>query len=125
MASASSDLVVPTSAFHCIVPVSPVVPTSDSASNRLVPFTASSLSPPSYLPYRRPAVTLSPQRKGHGDCHRDLHRRSVEQRRREAPLADGVERRLIERRLRTQHDRIRHATVLADGGFDDHAPFDS
>src|SRR3954471_4841364 len=62
------------------------------------------------------------QRELHGDGHDDRHGGSVQQRRRELPLADGVNCRLVEERDRTQYPRIRHMADLVDRHLhDDHA----
>src|SRR5687768_878721 len=69
----------------------------------------------------RETVTELPallQREVHGDGHDDRHGDVVEQRRRELPLLDRIERRLIEERNRSQDLGVLHASVGADRRFD-------
>src|SRR5204863_3875827 len=60
------------------------------------------------------------QREVHRDGHDDGHGHPVEQRRREDPLAHGVECGLIEKRNRPQHLRFLHLAVGPDRRLDDH-----
>src|SRR5262245_15702073 len=62
------------------------------------------------------------KRKIHRDGHDDRHGHAVEQCWRERPLLHGVERRLVEQWNRPQHLCVLHATVGADGGFDNDNP---
>src|SRR5919201_7172642 len=59
------------------------------------------------------------QRKVYGHRHDDRHRHAVEERRRERPLPDRVERRLIEQRDRAQHLRVLNAAVGPNRRLDD------
>jgi hypothetical protein len=56
------------------------------------------------------------QREVHGDRQDDGNRHALEQRRREDPLAHGVEGSLIEQRNRTQDARVTHLAVGPDRG---------
>src|SRR3954471_4374105 len=59
------------------------------------------------------------QRELNGDGHDDRYGHAVEQRRREFPLAYGVECRVVEQRDRPQDLRVRHLPAGPDGGLDD------
>src|SRR5437660_615232 len=58
------------------------------------------------------------------DRHRHNYwdRNAAQQRRREPPLPDGVERGLIEERLRSEHSRRLHVPACIDRCLDDHDP---
>src|SRR5260370_31153276 len=57
------------------------------------------------------------QREVHRHGHDDRHRHAVEQRRRELPLLDGIERRCIEQRDRSEHFCFLHLTAASDRGL--------
>src|SRR5918994_4244785 len=65
------------------------------------------------------------QRELNGDGHDDRYGNAVEQRRRELPLAYGIERRVVEQRNRPEHLRIGDLATRTDRRLDDHDPLDA
>src|SRR6476619_3419377 len=67
-----------------------------------------------------PVVLL--QGELNGDGHDDRYGHAVEQRRRELPLAHGIEGRVVEQRNGPKHLGVGDPAVGSDGGLDDDDP---
>src|SRR3954466_2429227 len=93
---------IPICAHICIKSISPLLRCSGSSRN-----------------WSRLQKSNLLQSEIHRDGHDDRHRYAVEQRRRELPLLDGIECRLVEQRNRPQHLCVLHPAVSADRGLDD------
>ena len=65
------------------------------------------------------------QREVHRDGHDHRHRRTIQQRRHELPLHDGVDRGLIEHRYRPQHFGVHHHSRCVDRRLENHDTLDA
>src|SRR5215204_463395 len=74
-------------------------------------------------PFLCTSVESFRQRERHGDRHHDGYRLSIQQRRRELPVGDGLKRRTIEQLDRAQHLHFAHVAGLVDYRLQDHRAF--
>ena len=104
----------------CIKSIAPHPPLLDqSRIQRLNGFSKLRRGYAPLLPVKADADRPSLQREIDRDRHDDRHGDAVEQRRRELPLLDCVERRLVEQRNRPQNFGVLDPAVGADGRLDD------